>query len=85
MNSRRKSRFHPALPFDRQNSDGSDGFDPDLAQQQQLPALLRPLVQAHGAKAVLETGLEVLGFPATWVTSGVEVAALRKALSQAGK
>jgi hypothetical protein len=44
------------------------------------PALLRDLVQTYGADAVYQTGLHILGYPPTWITTASEVAILRRGL-----
>lgn len=49
------------------------------------PAPLHHLVQAHGADAVWYTGLDALGFPPTWVNTGSEIAAVRRALETGTK
>lgn len=45
------------------------------------PALLRPLVQAHGVDAVWIKGLEALGFPPTWAATGSEINTVRRAFA----
>lgn len=46
------------------------------------PTMLRPLVREFGAKRVYEKGMEVLGFPPTWVHAAGEIAAMEAALGK---
>ena len=43
--------------------------------------MLRRAVELHGAARLWNAGLDVLGYPANWATSGKEVVRLQQALS----
>jgi hypothetical protein len=60
-------------------ADDRAGPEDGLADPQQLekwPRLLRPLLAQHGVRRVEGAGLEALGYPAGWIHTYKEVAAI---------
>lgn len=47
------------------------------------PELLIPLVRQYGPGRVWTVGLRRLGYPPTWITSGLEFLTLRETLEKA--
>lgn len=51
-----------------------------IAEQPLWPAPLLPLVEACGADAVWNTGIDILGFPPTWILDSNELRQVEEAL-----
>lgn len=53
-----------------------------LPEAWEWPRGLDDLVAKHGGRAVYAVGLQALGYPPTWSTSGAEFVTVKRALQQ---
>jgi hypothetical protein len=55
---------------------------PQKAIPEEWPRSLGPLAEEYGAAAVASAAIDLLGFPAGWITRGGELAVLRIGLAK---